>query len=521
MAPLPSNRALHLPRIGQELSAGLVVFLVALPLCLGIALASGAPLFAGILAGVIGGLIITPLSGSPLSVSGPAAGLAVIVAEGIKSCGGNFSLFCAAVVLAGVLQLLFGVFHLGKIGELFPSSVIKGMLAGIGIVIVLKQIPHALGQDADFEGDLAFFNILSEGNTVSAIYQSLQVFSLVATSIALISLLIILLWDKVIVPRFPSMRLIPSALIAVTLGAFIHELVRWWRPIRALDPSHLVALPIPSTLTEWGQLFSLPTITSLADLTVIAPVAVTIAIIASLETLLSVEAVDKIDPLKRISDTRKELIAQGIGNIASGCIGGLPITAVIVRSSANVYAGGRTKIAGFAHGLLLLLAVVFIPGLLNHIPLASLAAVLIVIGIKLASPSLVRAMWRGGSEQFIPFAGTVGAVIFSDLLKGVIFGLILGLFFVLRRHRLRSISIIIHEANWMVRFNKDMSFIHRAELKEALLSVPNNSAGLIDATAALYIDPDIEELLHDFAESAPLRDISVEFRGMQVAKHNH
>jgi MFS superfamily sulfate permease-like transporter len=503
-------------RFDRELSAGLVVFLVALPLCLGIALASGAPLFSGIIAGVVGGLIISPLSGSPLSVSGPAAGLAVVVAEGIKQCGGNFSLFCAAVVLAGILQVVFGFLHLGRIGELFPSSVIKGMLAGIGIVIVLKQIPHALGQDGDFEGDEAFFSLLSGNNTVSALYESFQAFSGTATFIALLSLATIIIWDKAVIPKIPSLRALPSALVAVLLATSFHEILRWWQPDRALITDHLVQLPKASSLAEWGALFSFPTITSLLDFSTIVPLAFTIAVIASLETLLSVEAVDKIDPLRRISNTSKELIAQGIGNISSGFIGGLPVTAVIVRSSANVYAGGRTKLAGFAHGVFLLIAVIAIPSLLNRIPLASLAAILIIVGVKLSSPTLIRGMWRGGIQQFVPFAGTILGVVFTDLLKGVGVGLALGLFFVIRQHRSRALSVLSTESNWLIRFNKDMSFIHRGELKDALLGIPDNSSVIIDGTVALYVDPDIRELLSDFSQSAPLRQINIEFRGISL-----
>lgn len=499
-------------RLERELSAGVVVFLVALPLCLGIALASGAPLFSGIIAGIIGGLVISPLSGSPLSVSGPAAGLAVIVAEGIKQCGGNYSLFCASVLLAGVLQIIFGFLHLGRIGEIFPTSVIKGMLAGIGIVIVLKQVPHALGQDQNFEGDQAFFSFISGENTMESLLKALQSFSGTATCISLLSLVTIVTWDKVIVPKAYRLRAIPSALLAVFIGTGLHEFLKLWRPQLALMPEHLVHLPIASTLSEWHSLFSLPSINSFLDVTTIVPLAFTIAIIASLETLLSVEAVDKIDPLRRISNTSQELIAQGVGNLSSALIGGLPITAVIVRSSANVYAGGRTRISGFTHGVLLLLAVVAIPGLLNRIPLASLAAILIIVGVKLASPSLIIRMWQGGMDQFVPFAATILSVVFTDLLKGVAIGLCLGLFFVLRQHRSKAISVLSSDRNVLIRFNKDMSFIHRAELKDALLSIPEHSSVLIDTAAALYIDPDIRELLEDFSRSASLKDISIDVK---------
>jgi len=383
-------------------------------------------------------------------------------------------------------------------------------------VIVLKQIPHALGQDRDFEGDQAFFSLLSGNNTVSAIYESFHAFSGTATFIALLSLATIILWDKVVIPKIPSLRTIPSALLAVLLSTIFHEALQWWQPDKALVAEHLVQLPIASSIAEWGALFSFPTITSLLDVSTVLPLAFTIAVIASLETLLSVEAVDKLDPLRRISNTSKELIAQGIGNISSGFIGGLPVTAVIVRSSANVYAGGRTKLAGFAHGVLLLIAVIAIPGLLNKIPLASLAAILIIVGVKLSSPTLIRGMWRGGVEQFVPFAGTILGVVFTDLLKGVGVGLALGLFFVIRQHRSRSLSVLSTGSNWLIRFNKDMSFIHRGELKDALLGIPDNASVLIDSTAALYVDPDIRELLSDFSKSAPLRQISLEIRGLSV-----
>jgi MFS superfamily sulfate permease-like transporter len=277
----------------------------------------------------------------------------------------------------------------------------------------------------------------------------------------------------------------------------------------------LVQLPIASNLAEWRSLFTTPTIPSAHDLSTIFPLAITIAVIASLETLLSVEAVDKIDPLKRISNTRKELIAQGVGNITSGCIGGLPMTAVIVRSSANVYAGGRTKLAAFSHGLFLLVAVITIPSILNRIPLASLAAVLIMVGIKLAHPQLLIKMWKSGVEQFLPFIATILAVVFSDLLVGVLLGLCIGLFFVLRRHRARAIAVVAVDNSWLIRFNKDLSFIHRSELKEVLLQIPNNTSLLIDCSAALYVDADIRELLDDFSASAQFREIALEMRGVK------
>jgi MFS superfamily sulfate permease-like transporter len=389
------------------------------------------------------------------------------------------------------------------------------MLAGIGIVIVLKQIPHALGRDTNYEGDLSFGSFFGGENTASAITEALHLFSLTATGVALGSLAIIVIWDKLMVPRFPRLRAIPSALLAVIFGICTHEIVRLIAPERLLDPSHMVQLPLPHTLTDWRNLFSLPILPSAQEFTLVLPLALTVAIIASLETLLSIEAVDKIDPLKRISDTRKELIAQGIGNMASGCIGGLPMTAVIVRSSANVYAGGRTKIAAFSHGVFLLSSVIAIPSILNRIPLASLAAVLIIVGIKLASPQLMLRMWRSGGEQFLPFIATVLAVIFSDLLIGVLLGFCIGLFFALRRYRARAISVISLENSWMIRFNKDLSFIHRAELKDALLKVPNNTSILIDGAAALSVDPDIRELLDDFSEAASFRNIKVEMRGIR------
>jgi MFS superfamily sulfate permease-like transporter len=278
-----------------------------------------------------------------------------------------------------------------------------------------------------------------------------------------------------------------------------------------------VTLPVVGSISGLRGIVSFPSFSSLDDLRRIFPLGLTLAIVASLETLLSVEAVDKLDPLRRISSTNRELVAQGVGNLASGCMGGLPITAVIVRSSANVYAGARTRVSGFSHGILLLLAITIAPSLLNRIPLASLAAVLIVVGVKLASPILVRTMWREGLEQFLPFAGTALAVMFSDLLTGVLIGLCIGLFFVLRRHRARSISVISSDDGSMIRFNKDLSFIHRAELKNILINIPEKSSILIDATGAFYVDNDIRELLRDFADLAPLRHIALEFRGIKFS----
>jgi MFS superfamily sulfate permease-like transporter len=487
--------------------AGLVVFLVALPLCLGIALASGAPLFSGIIAGVVGGVVVSVASGSNVSVSGPAAGLAVIVATAIQSLG-SYKIFLTALVLAGAMQLLLGVLRLGVIGDYVPNSVIKGMLAGIGLVIILKQIPHALGRDKDFEGDLAFLE--GRENTLTDIIQAILSASPGAVAITVVSLAILLGWDWVVAHTSPFLKQVPASLMVVVSGIGINAAFGFLAPsIQVREPEHLVTLPVAGSAAEFFAQFTMPDFSALSNPKVWT-VALTLAIVASIETLLSLEAADRLDPYKRISPPNRELMAQGVGNFFSGLIGGLPITSVVVRTSANVYAGARTWMASFVHGVLLCAAVLLIPRYLNLTPLACLAAILIVIGYKLTKVSLYKKMYALGWSQFLPFVITVLAIVLTDLLTGVLVGLALGLFFVIRQNHHEAITVVSQDKYYLMRFNKDATFVNKSELRSKLRRIPAGAHLIIDGIKALYIDRDIMEVVEDFKLMAPYKSIQVE-----------
>ena len=411
-----------------DVLSGMVVFLVALPLCLGIALASGAPLFAGIIAGVVGGIVVGLLSNSQLSVSGPAAGLTAIILTAITSLG-SYQTFLLAVVLAGILQLLLGIAKAGTVSNYFPSNVIEGMLTAIGIIIILKQLPHAVGYDTDNEGDMFFIEKGEHHNTFSSIIDAINYSQMGAVIICLVSLAILIAFNKVAFLK--KIKVIPGALVAVITGVLLNELFKIINPNLVIQQEHLVNLPVPQSLDDFIGQFQQPNFSAITDVKVWVTAA-TIAVVASIETLLCIEASDKMDPLKRYTNTNTELLAQGTGNILSGLLGGLPMTSVIVRTSANVNSGARTKVATIAHGVFLLVAVLAIPTILNKIPLACLAAVLLMIGYKLASPTVFKKMWDNGRYQFVPFIVTVIAVVFTDLLKGVGVGLVVSVFYILR-----------------------------------------------------------------------------------------
>jgi MFS superfamily sulfate permease-like transporter len=504
-----------LSNLRYDLPASLVVFLVAVPLCLGIALASNAPLFSGIIAGIVGGIVIGILSGSEISVSGPAAGLAVIVATSIEKLG-SFEVFLVAVCLSGIIQLVLGYLRAGIIGNYFPSSVITGMLTAIGIVIILKQVPHAVGWDKDYEGDFSFFE--SDSNTFLTLFYSLRAVQPAALVIMIVSLSLLAIWETPKIKKHKVLKLIPAPLLVVLLGIFINELFKSFAPELALtsQEGHLVTIPaVP--ISELPNHLSSPDFSALLKKDVYI-VALTLAIVGSLETLLSIEAADKLDPFKRISDTHRELKAQGIGNFVSGLLGGLPITAVIVRSSANVYAGARTRTSTIVHGLLLFFSVLFIPDLLNLIPLSSLACILIMVGYKLAHYGLFVRMYQSGRDVFLPFIVTVLAVVFTDLLIGIAIGSMVGLFFVLRANH-HSATILVNDGDmYLLKFNKDMSFVNKAELKSALSHIPDNARLYIDGTRAMFIDHDIYDIINDFQSSASLRGIQVELKNFHGKK---
>jgi MFS superfamily sulfate permease-like transporter len=496
-----------------DLPAGLVVFLVALPLCLGIALASGAPLFSGIIAGAVGGIIISVLSGSEVSVSGPAAGLAVIVATAIQNLG-SFRIFLLAVSVAGVIQLLLGVLRAGGIGNYVPNAVIKGMLAAIGIVIILKQIPHALGRDTNYEGNFDFFfEREGKGNTLTDIVEAVYSANGEAVIITVISMLILILWERPFLQKYKFFKLVPGALIVVVLGIIINETFKAFFGdfhLRAAD-GHLVSLPVASSIGDFFQQFTTPDWSAIRNPKVYST-ALTLAIVGSIETLLSIEASDKLDPFRRISSTNRELLAQGTGNVISGLIGGLPITSVIVRSSANVYAGARSRISALAHGVLLFGCVLLIPGLLNRIPLASLACVLFMVGYKLTKVELYQKMLKAGLDQFLPFIVTVIAIVFTDLLLGVAIGIVFGVIFVIRTNHHSAFTLVSQDNAYLLRFNKDASFVNKTELKNKLSSLPSGSSIIIDGTKAVFIDNDIYDVIADFKESAPFRNITLEMK---------
>jgi MFS superfamily sulfate permease-like transporter len=501
-----------------DVLSGMVVFLVALPLCLGIALASGAPLFAGIISGVVGGIVVGIMSNSQLSVSGPAAGLTAIVLAAITSLG-SYQTFLLAVVLAGVLQILLGIAKAGTVSNYFPSNVIEGMLTAIGIIIILKQLPHAVGYDRDNEGDMFFIEKDQVHNTFSSIVDAINQSQMGAVIICLVSLAILIAFNKVAFLK--NLKVVPGALIAVISGIVLNEIFKIVNPNLAIQQEHLVNLPVPQSFDDFIGQFKQPDFSMITNGKVWVTAA-TIAVVASIETLLCIEAADKMDPLKRYSNTNTELLAQGTGNILSGILGGLPMTSVIVRTSANVNSGGRTKVAAIAHGVFLLIAVLSIPTILNKIPLACLAAVLLMIGYKLASPSVFKHMWSNGLNQFTPFIVTVVAVVFTDLLKGVGIGLVVSVFYILRSNL--QLAYFFKKQDYhagetiTMQLAQEVSFLNKAAIKKTLGELPENSRLVIDATDTFYIDHDVVQLIKDFlAIGSKDKNIKVELVGFKEA----
>lgn len=512
---------------GKDIPAGLVVFLVALPLCLGIALASNAPLFSGLIAGVVGGVVIASLSNSALSVSGPAAGLAALVAGAITAIG-NFPLFLCAVFIAGIIQLLLGLAKMGGIANYIPSSVIKGMLTSIGILIIAKQLPHAFGYDKDEKGNLT--ELFPYGNEdMHELLQPIYHIELGVTIICVVAILIILLWDKPFIKK--RLPFIPGALVAVIVSILINQVWLSTGSKLALENEHLVQIPVASSAKEFFGFFTLPDFNGLLNSKVIM-YGVFIAVIASLETLLSIEAIDNIDPERRVTNTNKELFAQGVGNAVSGLIGGLPITSVIVRSSANVNAGAKSKLSAVIHGLLLLVCVVSIPSLLNKIPLSALAAILLLTGYKLAKPSFFKLMFSNGKYQFIPFIITVVVILAIDLFKiapalsgkGLIIGVFAGIVAAIGAllHGNLKNSYYFHKENHhqgdvvRIRLSEEVSFLNKAAIRQTLDHMPANAAVIIDASGTHYIDFDVLELIKEFRDiKAPLKNISLELKGFK------
>lgn len=492
-----SKKNLYFRNLKSDFASGLVVFLVALPLCLGIALASGAPLFSGIISGIVGGIVVGLLSNSHISVSGPAAGLTAIVLTAITDLG-SFNSFLLAVLIAGVIQLVLGFIKAGSISNYFPTNVIEGMLAGIGVIIFLKQIPHAIGYDKDYEGDEAFLQ--SDGrNTFSELFSIFDYIQLGSILITIVSLGILIAWTKV--DFLKKLKLVPAALIAVIVGILLNEFFIQSGSSLAIGSEHLVNLPVPQSFDEFKNIFVFPDFLAVSNSKVWI-VAITIAVVASIETLLCIEAADRMDVQKRYTDTNVELKAQGIGNILSALLGGLPMTSVVVRTSANNNAGAKSKLSAIIHGVLLLVSVLAIPTLLNKIPLATLASILLLVGYKLANPKIIKHFWKKGKYQFIPFIATFIGVVFTDLLKGVALGIIISVIFVLKGNMQRAYNFrkeeysegdIIH-----IDLAQEVSFLNKAAIKATLNNLPSNSKVVINATDTVYIAHDVLDLIKEF-----------------------
>ena len=503
---------MHTNTLKYDLPAGIVVFLVALPLCLGIALASGAPLFSGIISGIIGGIVVGAISGSHTSVSGPAAGLAAVVLASITKLGA-FEILLAAILIAGAMQLAMGFARAGFIANYIPSNVIKGLLAAIGILLILKQIPHAIGYDANQADETSFIQANGE-NTFSAIAHAFNAITPGAMIIALLSMLILVYWDKT---PLKNIKLLPAPLFVVALGVALNVTFSRFFPALSIDPEHLVDIP-PVDIGNLGTYLNFPDLAHFTNHDVWI-VGFTIAIVASLETLLNVEAVDKLDPHKRETPTNRELVAQGVGNICAGLLGGLPVTSVIVRSSVNIQNDNRTKASTIIHGLLLLASVLVLAPMLNLIPLAALAAILIVTGYKLAKVSLFRDMYKKGWSQFVPFAVTVAAIVLTDLLTGVLIGLAAALFYLMRSHfknpfSMEQYRLHIGEVVKMELPNQ-VSFLNKATIKSALWEIPENANVLIDAANSDYIDHDVLEVINDYRVVAAERNVKLNVVGLR------
>lgn len=486
---------------------------MALPLCLGIALASGAPLASGLLAGMVGGIVVGALSDSNLSVSGPAAGLTVIVASAISDFG-SFNIFALSVFFAGLIQVVFSFVNGGSIGNYFPTSVIKGMLAAIGLILILKQFPHAVGYDADYFGDESFFQMDGQ-NTFSEILLAVRSTHPGSIIIALMSLVILLLWEKLASKGKAFFQLVPGPLIAVFVSIMTNEIFKAF-PTLLITDKHLVQLPFSGGFDQLVEGLNGPDWSSLTNKKVYVT-ALVLAIVASIESLLSVEAADKLDEQGRITSKNRELFAQGVGNTVCGLIGALPVTAVIVRTTANITAGARTKLSAIFHGLWLIGCVVVIPHVLNLIPLSCLAMILILVGYKLTKPALIKSMYHRGWNQFVPFAVTIVAILFTDLLIGIMIGMVVGFYFVIKSGIHKSVVMVHEDNHYLIRFYKDVSFLQKGTLSKMLQGIPDNSSVVIDGSKGVFVDDDISDVIEEFMKRARSSGISVELKKSTLA----
>lgn len=497
----------------QDLPAALVVFLVALPLCLGIALASGAPLIAGVIAGIVGGIVVGALSGSPLGVSGPAAGLAVIVLHAIHDLG-SYEVFLVAAVLAGLMQILLGFLRAGVIGYYFPSSVIKGMLAGIGILIFLKQIPHALGYDKEYEGSMEYAHESGE-TTLSILLAAFERVSIGPVIITAVALAILILWETRWVKQHKVLSLLPGPLLAV-VGGVLLALGFSGSASLALASDQIVSIPVAVSFAGLAEFITFPDFANGLSNPAVYKTAAVIAVIASLETLLCTEATDKLDPLKRITPANRELKAQGVGNVVSAMIGGLPVTQVIVRSSANIQAGGQSKLSAIFHGGFLLIGVLALPVVLNLIPLATLAAILLLVGYKLAKPALFAKMYAEGWGQFLPFVATVVGIVFTDLLIGIGIGVGVSLVGLLIENYNNAYQLERNEQTNTVRITlaEQVTFLNKASILSVLSEIPDGRSVVIDARASKYVHHDVVEIIDDFVVAARARALDIQVLGL-------
>lgn len=496
----------YFTNLGSDIPSSIVVFLIAIPLCLGIAVASGVSEFSGIIAGMVGGIVIGILSGSHLSVSGPAAGLTAIVAAAVLKLPAVEAFFLA-VVVAGAIQLIMGVFKLGVIGDYVPNAVIKGMLAAIGIILILKQLPFLVGYEKNNEGDESFQG--SGENTFVAVLNALKDPTWLAVIIGVLGILILIVYETKWVKSKKIFQLISGPLVVVIVGTLINQVLS--AGTGELDGSHLVNIPVANSPKEFFSFFKFPDWSYITNPDVWV-IGFTLALVASLETLLGIEAVDKLDPYKRVTPSNRELMAQGTGNVISGMLGGLPLTSVIVRSSANLNAGAKTKLSAIFHGTLILICVAFVPGVLNLIPKAALAAILIFTGYKLAKISIFKDYYSKGWNQFMPFVVTVLAIVFTDLLKGVLIGLAVAIFFIIRSNFRTAIFVSKQNGKTLIRMRKDISFFSKPILKAQLESVEENSTVIIDMTRAEFIDKDVLDTIDEFTQHADLKNIKVELQ---------
>lgn len=501
---------MNFKNITTDLKSGLVVFLVALPLCLGIALAQGVPLFSGILSGIVGGIIIGIISGSRLSVSGPAAGLTSVVITSIASLG-SFEMFLTAVCLSGIMQIIFGVLKAGIIGYYFPTAVIKGMLSSIGIILILKQIPHFAGFDNEAEGDEAFTSA-SDSHILDELFNLSENVGKGSLIIGIISLLLLIVWQTKPIKRNNVLKQIPGALVVVFFAVLADLFFSLYLPALEVKDKHLVMLPQFESIHGLFQSFLTPDFAALKS-SKVYEIAFVIALVASLESLLSLEAIDKLDPENHLSPPNRELIAQGIGNFVCGLIGGLPVTSVIVRSSVNLSSGAKTKLSAIIHGVLFIVAVFLFPGLISMIPLSALAAILIFTGFNLTKPAMYISIFKQGMDQFLPFIITIVVMLSTDLLKGVITGIFISVIFILR-HNYRSPFKMIKDTidgrvNVYIKLSQNVTFINKGKFIETFREIPPGSLVNIDGGRATFIDKDILELISSFKQSGHIHGIDV------------